>query len=131
MVGLLVAVTVIYILEYLSHAANPVSEKLDFKDKEAVARFIASLPAKAFMYILLAHAAGSFAGGFAATAIDRNKGKRNTWIISILLLAAGVYNLVAIPHHPVWFAIADVLIYVPLALLGSLTAKNIFTKKLS
>ena len=39
-------------------------------------------------------------------------------VLGLLFLLAGIANLMMIPH-PVWFAVMDVLLYLPMALTGS------------
>ena len=115
--GLVVAFAVIYAMELAGHRIYPVPEHIDYKNKEAITAIARSLPIGAFMLVLLAHALGSLAGGFCATAISRKNGFRSVIVISILLTAAGIGNLIMI-LHPLWFMIVDVLLYFPFLYLG-------------
>jgi len=107
----------VFLVESLSAFIYPPPADLDVADKEALAGFVEKLPTGALVLILVAHALGSLAGGVVCALVARRVWYGGAAIVGVLLLAAGVANLVMIPH-PTWFSIIDVLLYVPLALLG-------------
>lgn len=122
--GLLAGFFVVAVIEALSSRLHPWPADLDKSDLDAIRIHIASLPASAFALVWLAHAAGALAAGFVCVAISRAMWRVGPIVLGVLLLSAGVTNLVMIPH-PWVFAIADVLVYIPAALLGGALATRL------
>jgi hypothetical protein len=101
--GISAAVTVILILQSLGHKMWPMPEGVDFKDKEAIAALIRSLPAAALLWVALSYFGGTLAGAYMALRVSRDPW--TTWpavSVEAVLLALGVMNLMALPH-PGWF----------------------------
>ena len=97
--GLIVAAVVVAGVEAASSVLYPLPEGIDHTDREAMTAAIAQLPTTAFLAVLVAWGLGALAGAWTAVRIS---GVAVTgYIIGALLLAAGVANLLAIPH-PVW-----------------------------
>ena len=95
----------------------------DFTQMNVVAQ---KVPFVNVFMVLLSYVIGSIAGGFAATAIATRASR--PWpalVVGGLLTVAGTMNLMGIPH-PLWFAIASTLCYVPCALLGCALVMVIF-----
>ena len=115
--GLVAGFIVISIVEGASSLIFPPPAGLDLNDQQALRDFIQGLPAGALLFVLLAHILGSFIAGFACVAVSGEGWRPGALVVGAIVLAGGVFNLVAIPH-PVWFAIADVAIYIPAAYLG-------------
>ena len=123
--GVVAGAIVIGILERVSNSMHPYPENLDPIDLDAVANHISSLPMSAFITVLFAHAIGALVGGFIASKMAKVQKRSAALFVGLILLVAGVLNLVSIPH-PLWFSIADVIIYTPFALLGNEVRKLIF-----
>ncbi|GLR15571.1 hypothetical protein [Portibacter lacus] len=123
--GVVAGAIVIGILERVSNSMHPYPENLDPTDLDAVANHISSLPMSAFITVLFAHAIGALVGGFIASKMAKVQKRSAALFVGLILLVAGVLNLVSIPH-PLWFSIADVIIYTPFALLGNEVRKLIF-----
>jgi len=85
---------------------------------DALANYIATLPLPAFLLTLAAHQGGALVGGAALIVFAKQRWMGGALIVGLIFLAAGIANLVMMPAHPLWFAAADVLLYVPMALLG-------------
>ena len=66
---------------------------------------------------LLSHALGPLIGGAIIGRFAHNPHRPLVWIIGLAFLIAGVLNLYSIPH-PLWFKIADIAMYIPMAFLG-------------
>lgn len=68
--------------------------------------------------IVLAHGLGTFLSGWIVSRFTISAS--NIWLLVTALLwtLGGVINLVSI-SHPIWFAIADTCIYLPMTILGS------------
>ncbi|MCC9607528.1 hypothetical protein LOC68_12290 [Blastopirellula sp. JC732] len=97
-------------------------EGMDWNDEAAVAQFIGGLPAGAFLLALAAHAGHSFVGGWVAASIARPFRYTSAFIVGLTTMAGGIMNLSEIPH-PDWFGYVDLLLYLPLALLGARLVK--------
>lgn len=122
--GLLAGFVVVYLVELVSNALYPMPDDLDTSDVESLKAYVASLPAPAFAIVWLAHFAGAFAAGLTCVLVSRDMWRVGPIILGILLLSFGATNLVMIPHPPA-FAVADVLVYIPAALLGGRVAYNL------
>jgi len=101
----------------ISNLLYPPPVGLDFSDEDALRHYIQQLPAGALLIALAAHAAGPLAGSFVAGLITGRAWFISACVLGIIFLAFGAANLAMLPH-PLWFAIADVAMYVPVALLG-------------
>ena len=102
-----------------SHILFPLPADVDPNDLESLKAYVTEngLPTGALVMILLAHSGGSFFSGFIGGLIVRR-----TWILAaigfgILWTCGGIAMLMVLPA-PIWFAVADTLLYIPAALLG-------------
>ena len=98
-------------------------------EPEAFAAFIETLPIGAFLFLLFAHSLGTLISAFSATLISGHSRPVPAIVVGVLMLSAGVINLISIPH-PVWFQISEVILYLLSALFGyklSLKATQWFT----
>lgn len=103
----------------LSHVMYPLPQGIDPNDFEAFKNYVAAngLPTGALVIVLLAHAGGSFVSGLVCGLIAKQSWYVGAGILGVLWLCGGIAMLMMLPS-PVWFATADVLLYVPAALLG-------------
>lgn len=122
--GVLAGVVGVTFVEALSSFLYPLPPGLNTNDRAAMSAHIAGLPAGAFAMVLAAHATGSFLGGAVCAFISRRKAYDKALIIGLLLMVAGILTLLAMPH-PLWFALADVMLYVPFAFLGCYLAGSL------
>ena len=106
---------VIWILELLGNFAFPLPASIDPFDPDSIRRHMEEVPAAYFIMILVAYAAGSFSGGLVATAIAEKI--RDAVIAGALLLVFNVIDLATV-HHPVWFIVLSVVLFIPMAFLG-------------
>ncbi len=116
--GLLVGSVVNMGLIMLSWAIYPLPEGTTPNDPEAFAAYVKSLPAAALLIVLAAHAGGAFVGGFVASLIAKHSNVLLGAIVGGFFLAGGVMNLLMLPS-PLWFSIADLVSYIPSAVLGA------------
>lgn len=126
LLGLVVGSVFVAIGETISSSLYPPPAGLDLTHPEDLSKFIESLPPGAFILVLLAHADGAFAGAAVCQWISKSNSLRGAMTVGTLFLIAGIGNLVTIPH-PVWFAVLDLLIYLPLAWFGGMLARAIWT----
>ena len=102
-----------------SHAVYPLPEGLDPNDLEALRAHVEAngMPAGAMIMVLVAHAGGSFVSGFVCGLIALRSWYVAAVGVGLLWTCGGIAMLMLLPA-PTWFAVADVVLYVPAALLG-------------
>jgi|ERR1043166_3800233 hypothetical protein len=102
----------------LSWAIYRPPEGTDMSNPETMKAYIDALPLPGFLLVLAAHAGGALVGGFVAALIAGRSALVLGAIVGGLFLLGGVINLLSIPR-PVWFAIVDVVLYVPCGIIGA------------
>jgi hypothetical protein len=102
----------------LSWAIYRPPEGADMSNPETMKTYIDSLPLPAHLLILVAHDGGALVGGFVAALIARRSALVLGATVGVFFLLGGVINLYLIPR-PVWFAIVDVVLYVPCGIIGA------------
>ena len=103
----------------VSQAMYPLPEGIDPHDFEAFRAHVEAngMPTGALLIVLVAHAGGSFVSGVVCGLIAQRSWYVAGLMLGILWTCGGVAMLMMLPA-PTWFAVADVLLYVPAALLG-------------
>ena len=124
LLGIVCGSVLIYAVEAIGHLVYPPPEQMDLNDIEAMKAMIKTLPIGALLFVLLAYAVGSFGGGFIVTLFSKSRKPLLAIVVGVVLAIFGIINLFMIPH-PVWFAVASILLYVPCAYMGSLIAKRV------
>jgi predicted MFS family arabinose efflux permease len=127
--GLATATVAIFIMEIFMRMLYPVPQGIDLKNKEALAEMLRNMPSGAFLFLLLAYAVGSTCGGMVAAALSPDKKTRSALIMGAVLTIGAILNLTMVPH-PVWFMVANLLIYEPFAVLGAFVMQKIKQDKL-
>jgi MFS family permease len=123
-VGIVVAVVLVFVLEQISNILYPPAEGVDLTDPKQLEKHIAGLPLPAFLIVLAAYLIASFVGGYVAALIAGEKPALFASIVAGFILAATVLNLYFIPH-PQWFAYVALLgIAIMGVLAGSLAPKR-------
>ncbi len=79
---------------------------------------MAKMPLEAKLFVILAHSMGALAGAALAARIARRAPVKHGMIVGALVMAAGLGNLLMIPH-PTWMWIADLSLYLPAAYAGA------------
>ena len=96
----------------------------DQNDMEQLKAYIQSLPASAFLLVLLAHQSQAFVGGLLGTLVSGRRSLIVAWILGAFTLL-GCVMMLMIARGPIWFSILDVLLPLPLAwLAGKLVLKK-------
>lgn len=121
--GMLACVAVIMGVEALGHLVYLPPPGLDPSRPEDVAALVANAPPGAMALVVVAWVVGSFAGGFVAARIARDRPRLAAVLVSALVLAGVVAMIVAIPRHPYWMSALGLLLPVPAALLGASLAR--------
>lgn len=120
--GIVVAVVLVGIIEGLGHLVFPPPAGIDVSDPDTLAQIMHIMPMGAKIAVLVAWFAGAFIGGCAALFITR--WNMSAWIVALFMLAGSVFSLVTIPH-PIWMAVAGVLI----PFIGAFLAIRLVPKK--
>jgi len=105
--GLAVAMLVIASVEYLCFLLYPPPAGFDWKDPQAAAAFIASLPMPALLLVVSGWCLGSFFGA-AVPAWQANHRLPAAMLIGLLIAFFTWLNAQAIPH-PQWMLIAGIV----------------------
>ena len=113
--GVIGGSAVIWLIEASGHALFPPPGGVDMHDPGLTSEHLQQMPVLLLSVVLLAYAAGSFAGGWISVAISEKL--RDSIIVGLALLGFGIVNLVMITH-PLWFIVVSVLIYIPCAYWG-------------
>jgi len=121
--GIVVAVVGVFAIEALGQVVYPPPPGLDLTKPESIKAMMKNIPVGALLFVLLAMVVGTAAGGGVAARIAPRKPVLHAMIVGVVLLAFGVMNLVAIPH-PTWFAIVNVLTFLPAAYVGALAGRR-------
>jgi hypothetical protein len=93
------------------------------KNRELLEAAVKLMPAGAFALLLVNYIICSFLAGLIATLVAQRTTKRPAVIVGIVLTLAGLYNIIMVPH-PVWFAVLNLLVYLPCAYLGYMAVRK-------
>ncbi len=119
--GIAIGLAAIMAVQFVGQQIYPTGN-VDLRDREAMAALIASLPARALMFVVLAWFLGAFVGGAVAARISGHRWA--AWAIGGLIALTGVANVLMYPH-PLWMQIAAVVA----PLLGAVIAGHMFGAK--
>lgn len=109
-VGMLVAFVIIALVQVVGMRVYPPPAGMDLTNPESIQAAMAQVPLGALLFVLLAYAAGSVAGGWVAARFAPHSRMMHAMIVGAILLGAGIMNMMAIPH-PGWFWAAAIAIY--------------------
>ncbi len=118
-VGLIAGMMVNTLIVMFSTVLYPMPEGVSFNDREGLAAYIETLPATAFLIVMLAHLGQAFFGGWIAALISRSAPMLVAMVIGVLSMLAGLYNLSSLPA-PAWMWIE-----VPLYLVAAWAAARL------
>jgi hypothetical protein len=107
----------------LSWLIYPLPQGTDLSDRDAMAAYIQSLPTLAFIVVLIAHAGGAFVGGVVAGLIARRSPVILGAIVGGFFLVGGILNVMGMPC-PLWFAVADLVSYLPCGIAGAIISSS-------
>lgn len=114
----------------LSHVVYPLPEGVDPNDFEAFQAHVEAngLSTGALLLVLAAHAGGSLVSGLVCGLIAMRRWYIAAIGLGLLWTCGGIAMLFMLPS-PLWFAVADVVLYVPAALLGVHLGGAVFEKR--
>ncbi len=110
-------------LVLLSWKIYPPPEGANMSDPATMKAYIQSLPTAAFLLILVAHAGGALVGGLVAGLIARQAQLVVGASVGALFLIGGIMNVISIPA-PLWFAVIDLISYIPSGMVGARLVPN-------
>jgi hypothetical protein len=120
--GILAGFCLVMLGEFVLAFVYPPPANLNTNDPQAMADYMATMPDSAFLLVLLSQIGGAFGGGFVAALIAKRGKILHAAVVGVISLLAGVVNLLMLPKHPLWFMIADSLLYIPAACAGGFLA---------
>jgi hypothetical protein len=115
--GAVVAFIGVMVIEAVGMKVYPPPPGLDPNNPESIRAMMKDIPAGALGFVLAGWVVGTLAGAAVAARIATRSPMVPAMIVGVLLLAAGVANLVMIPH-PLWFTVASVVAILPAAYAG-------------
>lgn len=104
--GIVAAILIILAVEAVSEWLYPISPDLDVDDPAAMAAVIAGMPLPAKSLVAFGWLAGTFGGVWLALRIS--DWRPAAWIITLLTIAGGIFNLFQFAH-PLWMQVATVV----------------------
>jgi len=125
--GFIVASIIMLIFEWINHFIFPKPAGLDLNDPVSVRAFTASLPWTAYILVFVGWAVGAFEGGCTTAWLAGEKQFRVTGVLTVFLVLAGIFDMVAIGFPPVAMALG--LLFLAIAPYVGFTALTTFEKK--
>ena len=117
--GLVAMFVVIMGIEYVGHMVYPPPPGLNPMVTEDLSAIMASQPAAAKAFVVVAWVVGAFAGGWVAAKISRTYPRAAAVIVALMVVAGVVGMILQLPGHPRWMAALGLLLPIPAALLGA------------
>ena len=117
--GVIIAFVMVFLGDMLSQtlAASAGPPPTDMSDRSAMEAYMAGLPAAVFLVMLATWTVAAFAAAAFAARFAR-RGAWPGWAAAALFLCATAANLFLIPH-PLWMAIAGVVLVVAAGWFGA------------
>lgn len=116
-VGIVVGSVVNGLIIFLSNAVFGAPDGMDLFDAASVKAHADKLTTANFIGVLLAHQLGTLVGAFIAAWIAPARKIIFAIAIGAWFLLGGVYAISLIPA-PMWFVVADLILYLPVAFAG-------------
>ncbi|MGI9222106.1 MAG: hypothetical protein ACR2QS_13840 [Woeseiaceae bacterium] len=101
-IGIAIAVAIVFLADKLSHMMYPLPNGLDTSDMEALRDHIATLPIGALLSVMAGWVVAAFVGAVVAGRIGDAKAWIHPTVVGGFVFTATTANLIAIPH-PHWF----------------------------
>jgi len=95
----------------------PFPRDLNASDSAAMRDYIRTLPAGAFVFVLVGWALGTLVGAWTAARLANRSPMVHANIIATLLLGTGVANMLNLPH-PAWVWVVGVIAFVGCGYIG-------------
>ncbi len=118
--GLILGVLCIVGFELVASLVYPYPAGFDANDHAAMSEYIRTLPIAALILVLSGYLVGTFTGSWTATKIGRST--IPGYVVGVLLLCAGISNMLMLPH-PTWFWIVAIVIFIAMTTVGTRLAR--------
>jgi MFS family permease len=128
-VAMIAGVAIIFVGWMISKMFGFTTPKnLEYATAQDISNYARSLPASAYISGLVTYVVAAFAGGFIATKIGRrwSPGMSLAVIVGILLTGFALLGSLSWPQ-PVWFIIAEIVLFVPISIFGYRLADHAFS----
>jgi hypothetical protein len=113
--GSLVGVLLAFAIEHLAHNLYPLPNDTSKDELAVLEAWIQEISPIVFFIIIIAHAVGTFCAALIAVLISHKKPWLMGSVISSIFFVFGILNVLMI-KHPLWFIVADLIIYFPAGL---------------
>jgi hypothetical protein len=122
-IGSLAAAVVVVFVVDLVNSLLFMPAGVDMNDPQAMQALAASLPAGAFVILIVGWFAASFAGGWVAARIGSHAPHIHGMVFTVLFLIVGIVNLASLPH-PAWVWVLGIAAYIGGGTLGTIVASE-------
>lgn len=120
--GLAIAVVTMLALEYLGMSLFPPPPGTRLDNEADLAALMASAPTGKLAWVLLGWTLAAFVGGWVAARLSTRHRAGAAITVGVLIVAGVILNVSTLPH-PLWMAVAGVLLPIPAAWLASRLVK--------
>jgi len=106
------------------HFMYPPPPGLDFRDKTAIANYMAQVPIAAMLLQLFNYFVCSLLAGAVATLLSGRAMSRPALVVGVVITLGSVANIVMLPGQPLWFLAVTLITHIPAALMGYAIARS-------
>ena len=128
MFGLIIAVTLVIVVQMIGHALYPPPAGTDFNDPESVRAMMDSVSPMSLVIVIVSYVLGTFGGGLLAALVARETPALYAAVIAAFVMLGTILNLFSIPH-PLWFSVSAVVSIVATALITGRIAPMMITDR--
>ena len=107
------------------HAIYPPAATMQLNNKEDYVAYVATLPAMAFILLLVNYVVCTTIAGAVATLIPDVDTRRPALVVGIILTLGAIFNAMFMPFQPMWVSAVSVLVMLPSALAGYAVGKDV------
>ena len=120
-VAMITAVAIIWVVEMVGTLFGAHAPKnMEYMTRGELGAYMGTLPAGAYLTVIVGYLIAAFAGGFIVTKMARRESSdlSLTLIVGGLLTLGGIVNYITLPGQPLWFGIVSLLVFIPSALVA-------------
>lgn len=125
--GMVVGVIVVGTIESMGNTIYPPPVELDLGDIEQLKEYIATEPAGAMSFVLIAWSLGIFSGCLVSGIMGVKQGVLCCSVYSLIFMVVVIIILRQI-SYPIWFSIAGISLLVPSAFAGWAASRSILIR---
>lgn len=120
-VALVTAWAIFLVCEMIGTRLAGAPASLEFMSRADIISYFSSLPTVSYATVLIGYLTGSFLGGFIVTKMSRREGSSMnlSLLVGVVLTIGAILNFfIILPGQPIWFVLASLICYIPMALIG-------------